>query len=170
MCWEVSSMPKQKEWPTRNEDHGGTEQKGTCDMWHAITSLVNYWIRHICQCVRTPPRAFKKFSRVLWPSPLSLESQPIVQYKVPNLQLVMNYFLYSVPWVTSTWNSDMMWHPTPSPSESNQPPKHKYIHRLMDKIDSTLVPNFGYENTAISPDKQWRYVGLSLCPYPHRQY
>lgn len=32
-------------------------------------------------------------------------------------------------------------------------PNYKYIYRLMDIFDSILVLNFGFENTAISPDK-----------------
>lgn len=123
------------------------------------TAVVAPWLAHLCALPFVRSENFLAcFDRHHFP--LNCSPWFNVQYKEPRLQLVMNYFLY-----TSTWNSDMpvMWHPTPHlPLQINRQSTNISTVWWI-KIDSTLVPNFGYENTAISPDKQWRYVGLSLC-------
>ena len=130
------------------------ERVGGTDRWHVTCDsivtygkspsrwqygIVPYFDRHL-DCLDSANRS-------------TFGSAPCI--KVLNFQLAratwMNSYLYQVPGRRS---------PTPSSFPFKSTAELEIIYRFMEKSDSILVRNFGFENSTIPPSKWWQYVGL----------
>ena len=145
MCWEVSSLPQQKDW-SMGDGTSWRNRQVACDMW------LHSYLRQISASVAIRNRPVTTIS-LHSANRSTFGSAPRI--KVLNLQLStwMNSYLYQVPGRRQ-----------PTPSSSSFPFKStaelEIIYRFMEKSDSIPVRNFGFENSTIPPSKWWQYVGL----------